>query len=260
MGATIFADAVGGILRRPGDALRVSLLPALMALVAWAVLVGDAPRVAWTAAGAVALTEAGPSAVTAPEGAAMTARFLAWWVIAMTAAGWIGAGWHRVVLGGARPGWTPPVSPARLGAYFSVAFRLFVLLVGFGALLVLVSVAFLDEGGLSGLPGRAADLGVILAATYVSLRFGLVLPAAALGRPATLGESWDVTGAAWPAVLGVSALLTGASLLLGAAQGAIAGPAWLQAVASSLAAWLACMLGVGALTALYAGLLGAGDE
>ena len=256
MGASIFADAIGGILTRPMEALRVSLVPAALAILAWALLVGDAPRIVWTSAGPTAWSGGAPAPLSVEEATATTLRLLAFGLVAAAAAAWVGAGWHRVVLRRDRPGWTPPVPLSRLGAYFWVAVRLFAVLLGFGALLLLVSVAFLGEGGLPGLAGRAADYVVVLLATYVSLRFGLALPAAAIGRPMTLGESWDLTGAAWPSVLGISTLLAGASLILGLAQQAMPGPGWAALGMGMVGGWMASMLGIGALTALYARLLG----
>lgn len=106
---------------------------------------------------------------------------------------WAAVGWHRYVLlqeTGNRA--LPPWHGARIWAYFGRAFLVGVVVVVAvvgGGIVVGIAVAVTQSASLAIVMG----IGLVFGASWVATRIGLVLPAAALGAPMTIGESWAVT-------------------------------------------------------------------
>jgi hypothetical protein len=93
------------------------------------------------------------------------------------------------------------------------------------------------------------SLGLALYVSYMWLRFGIVLPATAVGRPMGFGEAWRATSPYGNAILGSAVILVliniGISLV-----GAIL-PAPLAVLLTVAANWVILMVGISILTTLY---------
>jgi hypothetical protein len=114
-------------------------------------------------------------------------------VVAVVAYCWAAVGWHRYVLleetgNGLLPQWRGD----RISSYFwrALVVGLVVMLAVMGGALVVFLLASITAS-----PAVALVLGIglVLGASWVATRIGLVLPAAAIGERMTLSESWAAT-------------------------------------------------------------------
>lgn len=173
---------------------------------------------------------------------------------------WVAVAWHRYVLAEEAPsGLLPPMAGPEILQHLGWSFVL-----SLGALVlswVLGPVLEALFAPLDGMPGLLAPMaGLLLATSYLGLRFGLVLPAAALGRPMGLQDSWQATRPLAGAILGLALLglaafaLTGVlvPLLFLAAPGA---GVWLHLALTTALNWVSTMLGLSLLTTLYGHLV-----
>ena len=171
---------------------------------------------------------------------------------------WIAVRWHRFVLMEERPsGAVPPWNGALVRAYLvrSLKIALVVLAAGIGLSLALLVVLLLPPGIAAPL-ATAGGLLLTVALIAVSLRIGLSLPAAALGRRTSTAESWRETAPASGAILVLAAIDGTAGLRRRnpdgrsrAARGATARRG------SLLVGWAQLMLSVAVLTTLYGHLV-----
>ena len=173
---------------------------------------------------------------------------------------WSAIRWHRFILAGSEVTFAPQgVGAVRFGRYLWAAILLYLLLVVVmllisQAMLVLVhSVPHRDGGTLLRLADALALVSG-LAVFWLTLRLGLVLPAAAVDRRMSLAESWRLTARA-PVSLLLAALVlsvgyVGSTLLLERLPAGLA-----------LADTAFFLVDVTVLTALYETLVmrGAGD-
>lgn len=133
-------------------------------------------------------------AMPGAEGAGSTALLaLLLFVFAVVAYCWAAVGWHRYVLmEEVGNGFLPTWRGDRIGAYFGRAFvvglAVIAAVVG-GGIVVALAVALTQSGGIALLLG----IGLVLGASWIATRIGLVLPAAAIGERMTLSESWAAT-------------------------------------------------------------------
>ena len=96
------------------------------------------------------------------------------------------------------------------------------------------------------------SFGLVGLISYLFFRVGLVLPAAAVGRPLTMRESWQATGEGDKAVLMLALIVIGAQVLISV-------PAMIDGNTSSVVSliysvvvnWFVTMIGVSILTTLY---------
>lgn len=163
---------------------------------------------------------------------------------------WIAVAWHRYVLTGEAPiGVVPQWHGGLILAYLGRS-----LLIG---LLILVAVvaAMIPVGVvMAAAPGAGVPLMLLLVAlaAYLFFRFGVMLPAGAIDRKMTLREAWAATAKEKEAVLGVTFIVVGVTVLVQL-------PAWLNPdpgsvvnlVYSVVLGWFATMVGVSVLTTLY---------
>ena len=171
---------------------------------------------------------------------------------------WVAVAWHRFIL--REEGQTnllPPIAGPEIFQHLGWS-----VVLGLGSMVLGWAVDPLLWTIFAPLGGWSANLGpplvLLLLLSYLGLRFGLVLPAAALGRPMTLPGSWEVTRPlAWPilglALINVAALGLGGmvlpvlmgSLLMGdlALLLSYGGPMlWATLAAASALGWLSTML------------------
>jgi hypothetical protein len=106
---------------------------------------------------------------------------------------WAAVAWHRFVLLEEYPNaLLPQWRGANIGKYFGNALLILLIMMGagiVGGIVVGIFVAVLQSPGI--LVGLG--IGLIIGLSWVATRVGLILPAAAIGAPLTLRESWSAT-------------------------------------------------------------------
>ncbi len=236
MGWKIFMHSVRMVLDNLGPALRVSavlyLLQAASQIVTFMMPQAD-PMGGDPAAAPVAAGE-----------------LLILMILALVASLWIAVGWHRFVLTGETPrGWLPAWHGSEMLSYLGRSIVIG-LLIGLG-IAVIGGLAMGVAMAAPGLVGLVA-FGLVGLASYVFFRIGLILPAAALGKTLSLGESWKATAKDDKAILVLA-------LIVMAGQFLISVPAMIDGDSSSVISliysivvnWFATMIGISVLTTLY---------
>jgi hypothetical protein len=190
---------------------------------------------------------------------------------------WVAVAWYRYVLREELPGgYFPPFyHPETLRhLLWSFAFLMGATVLA-GVLFGILVAIFHPLARSFGLTKDAVAMGSLLLAlpliTYLGLRLGLVLPAAALGRPMTILASWRATRGSHREILSFAALgaavlatiatagpaLVGLTLVhsLGHVSGSADLAVWLLLAAVLALSWLSMMLVLAALTTLYGHLV-----
>lgn len=231
--------------RNLGVALRLSLAPALAALVltvaGWAAL-GVRPGMA-----TFALAFGGWS-----EQVALALALAA--VLVMLAAAWVMIGWHRFLLRGELPGPVPRLELRLVGDYALRSALISVLLL---VLLFPVSAMGMQLLAMTGMGGLVlARLALAFAMTalmaFLWLRLALILPALALDARLTMGESWAATGTGTTDVLGASSILVGLDLVLASLLDLLPLGSWPVLVLRLVLMWVMALAGAGLLSIIYA--------
>ncbi|MGV3490578.1 MAG: hypothetical protein ACO1OG_04575 [Devosia sp.] len=174
-------------------------------------------------------------------------------VLAIVVFVWIAVTWHRYILLNELPeGQLPPFNQSRMLAYGG-----WTLAIGF-----IAGLAALVLGSIVGilliiLPflGFIAAIAAMTAALILGYRLSPILPAAAIGRPLTIGEAWQSTAgasvdiiilavisaiAAW--AIDIPAYIVG----MAGAPGALLATVWVLATG-----WVKMMVGISIITTLY---------
>ena len=171
-------------------------------------------------------------------------------VFAITASLWIAVAWHRYVLTGeapegALPQWHGGLILAYLGRSLMIG-----LLISVAVIATMIPIGMV----MAAAPGAALPLMllVVALAAYLFFRFAVMLPAGAVDRKLTLREAWTATGKEQEAVLVVTLIVVGFSVLVQL-------PAWLNPdprsainlVYNIVVGWFVTMIGISVLTTLY---------
>ncbi|WGW04600.1 hypothetical protein [Tropicibacter oceani] len=237
-GWTIFVHSLRMVLRNWMQALRIGLLPVIIATAALSLLVGGT---GWemmnTPGGGMPMPE---------DGAGFTMAFLPAWIVIMVAMIWIVVNWHRFVLLEEYPrGWLPPFPVSLILGYF-------------GRILMLVVIAVvlsIPLGILVAAMGQAAM--ILLPIFWVIIMVGfyrvsVILPAGAVGKPMTLGQAWTATQGASGVILTFALILFAANFVLQLGVAAIMAVSVLLGGLVSIAFSLVMgLVGVSILTTLY---------
>lgn len=179
---------------------------------------------------------------------AMTLALLLGVVVAMVCITWISVAWHRYALLSEPPG---PVLPRWRGAevwsYILAALKLAAL-----ALVLLIPAMFalgVLIAPFTRWDGAMMIIGTLLqiALTVFFLRLSLILPAAALGKPLSLGASWSATRG----MLGAIATVAAAFLLMQLLNQGLARGGLLSGLLALALSWFSVMLSLSVLTTLY---------
>lgn len=165
---------------------------------------------------------------------------------------WIAVGWHRFVLMQENPIAVLPQFHGNQIVAYLIQSLLLGLRVGVIAVIVMVFAGF----ALGAIFGNAGTmLGVLIVVTfsvYLFYRWGLVLPAAALGNSMFFKESWDSTVLASGAIWQLSAVALGASLLVMLPQVMSSDlTSLINQIYTYVLNWIIMMVGVSVLTTLY---------
>ncbi|MBF9035136.1 hypothetical protein HKCCE2091_12895 [Rhodobacterales bacterium HKCCE2091] len=172
-----------------GEAAKLTLLP----------YAGVMALAFWLGARSVGLMDAARTGAPPANGMFPTLPFLAFLLGAPVLLAWAAVGWHRYVLLEERGrGVVPAFDGSRVWGYIwrvLLIFLLIVIAVIVVALVIGIVAAALSGAGAMGEPGLVLlfGLGLNLAGSWMFVRFGLILPASAVGHPLRLGESWTAT-------------------------------------------------------------------
>ena len=233
------------------DALRVSVGPILLVIglgLLIAIVLQIDPMVLMNA------DPADPEAMAAiaPQAMGLLVFVVAATLIVLFGLSWIAVAWHRFVLLEEYPRAMPalrdrPVWPY-LGRSIVLALLLFLVMVPLLAIVGGVLAPVILSGGVLAQALLSLILGIVF--SYLWLRWSLVLPAVAVGRPMGIGESWRATAPLSSTIVGVSALLA----LLNSVLGLLAapfGPGLAGQIVAYAASWFTLMVGLSVLTTLY---------
>ena len=265
MGPQLVVKSLALIWRNLGPALRATAVPlgiglGLALLVVLAVGGGDAWDLARTGIEPGAPFDLEDPSAPAPEGPAPQPASplfgLAVLVAILPAAFgflWAAVAWHRFVLLEEVPGIVPALRGDRIGSYLWAWVRLIGPILLVGLVVAFIGSAIAAVAAALGSPALAALLlfGLNVLAVYGTLRFSLVLPAAAVGRSMGVFESWARTKEARDAILVAAALLAVLNGVIGAAGGALGLAGSAGTVLSLALSWFGFVLGLSILTAIY---------
>ncbi|SFB05138.1 hypothetical protein SAMN05421688_2567 [Poseidonocella pacifica] len=207
----IFKHGLRMLLRNLGPAFRISLPLVVVSLVAG--LYGQT-------------LDQGPG--PHPEANTLTIWSILLIIPYVIATLWTGVAWHRfVLLEETQTGFLPPFDGGRILSYFLKSLQVWI--VGVGATIAAVIAitlftALIASGGGFGIfdldrfgPGAIALFVIAMFGVFWAMqRFLLVLPAAAVGHPFGLRDSWNVTRPYIFTILGVLVLQCLLSILLSA--------------------------------------------
>ncbi|WP_370231699.1 hypothetical protein [Cognatishimia sp.] len=204
-GWLIFKHAVAMLWGNKGEVLQIALAPILIATI---LILGTIATFSDLAIMSEHLFDSDPFAqapVLEPEqfGSYFTGlTFYLLLSIGFTI--WVIVAWHRFILLNEQPnGWVPPFNRDRMWAYFIQVLKLFGVGILIGIPLTIVFVVIGAAGG-----GFVAFLvtGIVLGllVTVLFVRWSLILPAAAIGKPLSLRQSFNATkGAAFALIVAV---------------------------------------------------------
>jgi hypothetical protein len=175
-------------------------------------------------------------------------------LLALVMVVWLAVAWHRYILLQEIPaGPLPAFNQSRILAYigFSILLGLILFAVSIVVGLVLSPLLFLGPIVF----GIVASIVVIAIALVVDYRFGLVLPAKALGQPLTFGEAWRATAGQTGTILVLAVVSALAAVVIdipAAILGLLPGIGTILALIWTLATgWVKAVVGVSILTTLY---------
>ena len=257
LGWRLFVRALTLLIDNIGVALRISALPYALVVVAslWVV---SSFGVEAMMGGPVGTDDPTALSPTMPETTLVATGFLLS-ALSVVVTLWIAVGWHRFVLLGEAPrGILPAFHGGRVLAYlgWSLLIGLMVALGLFAIIAVLgVVLAALGLGAAGVILGPVA----LFAAMVLFYRLSVKLPAVAVGRDLTFAQAWDATKGHSGTVVLLAFLTVAFSLVIQIPtmldMGAGSGTTAVTMVYQLVVQWVATLLGVGTLTALYGHLV-----
>lgn len=238
----VVQQVFGNLAQAARVTLLLTLLPSLIALFAMGDLYGQMEMLRNASNDPTQLPDI-------PEGFFLNLIVIA--VLSMITYCWAAVGWHRYILleeigAGPLPQWRG----GRVASYIGRAFLLVLVLVlislvggfvvGFVALLLPV-------------PLFAAVLftGLAVGLMWVLTRLGLILPAAALGQPMSLGESWEATRPVSTDLLLPLIVITIAGGGLAQLNLSVLGSGPVGTILGMLIYWLQVLMNLSLMTTLY---------
>jgi len=183
--------------------------------------------------------------------------FLIVLLLVLFVSGWVAVSWHRFVLLEEYPALLPSLSDKPIWPYVGktllLAIVMLIVSIPLGFVLGFALVPFVSDPTSAGAMIAGFGIGLILGTllSWLWLRWGLILPATAVGRPLTMSESWNATkplsGAIFTAVLILIALNLVVSLVIGL----VLGDNIVTAILGLIVNWISLMVGISILTTLY---------
>ncbi|MEM9550155.1 MAG: hypothetical protein AAGA05_03205 [Pseudomonadota bacterium] len=200
LGWRLFKHAFLMVLRNFVPALQIFLVPSILA---FAVIMGVAYATGFLDTFPVSETDVSSETSPADLGTTVMLTFVVAGTTMLLFVAWTVVAWHRFVLLEEYPsGWLPPLRTDRVGAYI---WRLVILALAAIAMIFPASLLFF----VSSAPAIMTPV-VLVYMVFLSItltRWSITLPAAAIGKPLTLGEAYAETSGAFGTILVV--LLSG---------------------------------------------------
>ena len=180
-------------------------------------------------------------------------------VLTVAAVCWTAVAWHRYILLQENPGMFLP----KLDGNLVLGYIGRSILLGLVLIIPGIALSFLGGGVAFNLFAASPYLAVILITLiiYVPLfflfyRFSLILPAGAIGKHMTLGNSWSDTASASGAIVVVSLVMLAVSVVFELVIQKIFGSTSVSTlVVSAVIDWFMMMIGLSILTTLYGHLV-----
>lgn len=205
LGWKIFTHAISMVWRNLYQALQIGLVP-IVVLTFAAVLLIPMTGMEW---GTVLQDEEISDAIASGQ-LNLLALFalIAVYLVIIT---WIFVAWHRYILLEEHPaGWIPAFRTDRIVAYVLAALRFFAIILGIS---LVIGILGFVTGGIAFI--------LFLGLAVVVYRFVPILPAAAVGQPLSLSESWGATRGSTGAIIVMLILFTIFQIILTAAIGMV---------------------------------------
>ncbi len=254
MAFQIIRHAFAMIFNNFGQALRVSIGPYLLLVIAAVVVFGTVSsfeQLSDIASGNL------PPEQLAAAGGSIVFGTLVLLILLVFVAAWVAVSWHRFILLEEYSGIIPAISGRPIWPYIGRSFvyglviGVFALILGFVVgLVTAVLFAISPSLGSIGAMGLGLMLGVVLSLLW--FRIGVGLPAVAVGKPITMGEALAATAKINGTILGIGVTIVVVSMIAGVAvQGLYGISAILGFAVDLFVQWLTLMVGVSILTTLY---------
>lgn len=238
-----------------GQAVRVSLVPMILLMVAWGVLL-SVSGVPISAIGA----EQNPEEL-GNVGLLSLLLILAGLVFTMFVASWVAVAWHRFILLEEYSGYLPATAERPIWGYVGKSALLAVIL-AVAAIPLSFIVGFMTAGFLNAsgqIPTPVAVIAGLALGTvmgFLWFRMAICLPAKAIGKDMTFGQAWSATARLSGTIFGMTVIIVALNIGVGVILGALFGGIPLISTVFEIAInWLSTMVGICVLTTLYGHLV-----
>ena len=238
-----------------GQAVRVSLVPSVLLIAAWAVLlaVSGVPMAAFGG---------NPEAADFSNVSLLSLLLIfAGLAFTMFVAGWVAVAWHRFILLEEYSGFVPATSGRPIWGYVGKSLLLG-LIITLAAIPLSFIVGFLAAGSLTvagQIPTPVAIIaGLALGAIigFLWFRLAICLPAKAIGDDMTFGQAWAASARLSGTIFGMTLIIVALNIGAGVILGALFGGVPVISVVLEIAInWLSTMVGISVLTTLYGHLV-----
>ncbi len=240
-GFSIIFFAVQSMLRDPGATLRLAVLPWLVALsvilCTFQILGGIDP--ASLAASNFLNVVANPGYIYA-----FTISLFVFCVVGA----WVGLSWHRYVLLREGAGAVlPHRNPQAFEYHFDAAMKFALLAFAVYMMIRFLLVPLVPVLGFAGPGAKIISLAINALVVSILLRYGLVMPAAALERPISMGDSWEATEGYSGPLFAIGLVI----VLLVELAGLVPGSSLASSALQLCAAWAGFLIAIAAITVLY---------
>jgi len=190
----------------------------------------------------------GPGGMPQPQNLGLV--FVLFLINIVTSA-WAAVGWHRYVLreeygSGVVPQWRGGNVRSYIGRLIVLSLAVIAVLFGVGLVFIVLTMALQSPAVV-----WIFMLGATVGGSWLIVRLGLVLPAAAVGERLTLRESWNETRAVSTDILVPVVVLAIAISIASGAVNAIFGASVIGLVALALVYWLQILLNLSLMTTVY---------
>lgn len=168
---------------------------------------------------------------------------------------WAAVVWHRfVLLEEYADGFLPRWRGDRVFSYLGKALMVGLLVIG-ASLLMGIGIGIVLAAVPVPAVGIVLGFGLIFGVSWVATRVGLILPAAAIGAPLKVGESWDATAPVSAQIILPIFVIAIAGALASQLMILIFGATILGAIASIAVSWLHLLVNLALMTTLYGNLV-----
>ncbi|NIZ60615.1 hypothetical protein DL239_06455 [Sedimentitalea sp. CY04] len=208
-GWSIFSHSVGMVTRNLSEAMRVALVPVLIGFVLIAALVMTSGLSMDTMTDEAAMEQMFQEDGVGAFFLTFSLSILVFFIMEL----WIFVSWHRFILLEEYPnGWVPEFRFDRILAYAGRGIMI-------GIIVMLLWIPAMILTFLLGPLAIIGVLGTVLFMVVLIYRLVAILPAAAIGRPLTIGQAWEATRGSSGTILVLMVVIFLAQILLQVVSG-----------------------------------------